>query len=124
MRKFNVILAAVFTLTLVFLVGGTWIGSNSAAQTDTPQALQDNRHSTKSYGRSSNLIEELYQELVEKTPALQKLEDDIQALQPKVSDLNGLFHKYDSKSYSYYSDASYSVKPISDSVLKAKINSL
>ena len=57
-------------------------------------------------------------------PALKKLEDDIDAFEPKPNDIKDKFNKYDSKSNSYYSSSNYKASAISDSLLKAKIISL
>lgn len=89
---------------------------------ETPKALQENTISEiKSYGRGGNLIEELYQELVDKTPALQKLEGDLSDYQKKPSVLTDKFNEYDHKSSEYYGLANYNANTISDSLLRKKM---
>jgi hypothetical protein len=98
--------------------------NNATTKQETPVALQDDKLEIKSYSRSSDLTEELYQELVDKTPALKKLEDDLDAFGPKPIELTDKFNKYDSKSNSYYSSANNKATAISDSLLRMKILAL
>ena len=70
------------------------------------------------------MIEELYQELVDKSPALKKLEDDLDVFRPKPIKLNQKVQQYNSKSNSYYSSADYKISAITDSLLKDKIITL
>lgn len=113
-------------LFLLFLVscGGRQTDNNTAKKTKTPKSLQDGKLKIKSYSRSGDLIEELYQELIDKNPALKKLEDDIDAYRPEVYELDEKFEEYDSKSHSYYSSANYKATAITDSLLKNRILAL
>lgn len=113
-------------LFLLFLVscGGRQTYNNTAKKTKTPKSLQDGKLKIKSYSRSGDLIEELYQELIDKNPALKKLEDDIDAYRPEVYELDEKFEEYDSKSHSYYSSANYKATAITDSLLKNRILAL
>lgn len=114
------------TILLIFLVSCSngQTKNDKAAPAETPQALQDNKLEIKSYSRSGDLIEELYQELVDKTKLLKKLEDDLDAFSPEPNKLKEKFDKYDSKSKSYYSSANYKTMAITDSLLRKKIISL
>ena len=124
MTNFRNIFGTIFILTLLVSCGGGQTENNKPTQQETPKALQDSKLEIKSYSRSGDLTEELYQELVGKTPALKKLEDDLDAFIPKPNDLKDKFNQYDSKSNSYYNSANYKATAISDSLLKKKIISL
>ncbi len=113
----------ILILILLFSCGGK-IENNSPTIKETPEALQDNKLDIKRYSRSGDLTEELYQELVEKTPALEKLEDEIDAYKPMPNDLKEKFNQYDRKSNEYYHSSNYNAEAISDSLLKSKIMSL
>lgn len=124
MTNFKNIFGIIFILTLLVSCGGGQTENNKPTQQETPKALQDSKLEIKSYSRSGDLTEELYQELVGKTPSLKKLEDDLDAFIPKPNDLKDKFNQYDSKSNSYYNSANYKATAISDSLLKKKIISL
>ena len=121
MTNFKNVFGTIFILTLLVSCGGGQTENNKPTQQETPKALQDSKLQIKSYSRSGDLTEELYQELVGKTPALKKLEDDLDAFIPKPNDLKDKFNQYDSKSNSYYNSANYKATAISDSLLKKKI---
>ena len=124
MTNFTNIFGTIFILVLLVSCGGGQTENNKPTQQETPKALQDSKLEIKSYSRSGDLTEELYQELVGKTPSLKKLEDDLDAFIPKPNDLKDKFNQYDSKSNSYYNSANYKATAISDSLLKKKIISL
>lgn len=95
---------------------------NNSDKPETPKALQDDNLEIKSYSRSwSDLTEELYQELVDKTPALKKLEDDIAAFNKKPNELAEKFNTFDGKSNNYYLSANTKASTITDSLLKNKM---
>lgn len=114
------------TILLIFLVSCTngETKNDKTTEEKTPQALQDNKLEIKSYSRSGDMIEELYQELVDKTKLLKKLEDDLEAFSPEPNNLKEKFDKYDSKSKNYYSSANHKTMAITDSLLRKKIISL
>jgi len=117
-------MGTIFILTLLLSCDNKRTDNNATTKQETPEALQDDKLEIKSYSRSSDLTEELYQELVDKTPALKKLEDDLDAFGPKPIELTDKFNKYDSKSNSYYSSANNKATAISDSLLRMKILAL
>lgn len=83
---------------------------------EIPEALED-----KSFSRGSsrgNLVEELYQDLVSKSPELQKLETEIDNF--KTDEVQKKFYNYNSKSENYYSSAKYQAKDIKDSITRKK----
>ncbi|MBL0098507.1 MAG: hypothetical protein IPP46_20030 [Bacteroidetes bacterium] len=98
--------------------------NNPSVTHNTPKALKEDKLDIKSYSRSGDLTEELYQELVDKTPALEQLEEDLYAIKQKPNALSNTFYNYDSKSTGYYSSANYKSNSISDSLLRMKINKL
>lgn len=124
MIHFKQLLAAPFILALLISCGAVQTDTGKPEKPETPEALQDNKLEIKSYSRSANLTEELYQELVDKNPALKKLEDDLESLRTKPSELNQQFQKYDSKSTTYYNDAKYETAAIKDSLLKHRMMEL
>ena len=86
---------ALLTLTILFSCGGERADNNAKTKQETPKALQDSKLDVESYSRSGNdLTEELYKDMVDKSPELKKLEDDIDALSPKQNGLDEKFDKY------------------------------
>jgi predicted transcriptional regulator len=124
MRSNRRILGLIFSVTFFVSCGNEPIGNNNKSKDETPKALQDNNFEIKSYNRSGDLTEVLYQELVEKTPALKKLEDNLDAFSSKPNELIYNFNRFDSKSTSYYCSANNLAMEISDSLLRMKIVSL
>jgi hypothetical protein len=92
----------------------------------TPAALNQER----SYGfiskRSSavNLVDQLYDELVEQDSTLKRLEDYIDHLQNSQADSAKGINNFKGKMGNYYSNAALEVKSIQDSVLREKIKIL
>ena len=113
-----------FLLTLLVACGNKSSDNNATPIPETPKALQEDKIDIKSYSRSNDLVDELYQELVDKTPALKQLEDEIDAINPKPGELSAKFNTYESKSNSYYSSANYKAMAITDSLLRTQIVSL
>jgi predicted transcriptional regulator len=124
MRKIRRFIWTVFILTLFFSCGNNQTDNNTTTKQETPEALQDDKLEIKSYRSSGDLTEELYQELVDKTPALKIMEDDLEAFGPMSNELTDKFNRYDSKSNSYYSSANYKAAAIKDSLLRMKIVAL
>jgi len=124
MKKLITILTFIFLTALFSCVGGHK-DSNNFKKQETPKALQDNNLEIKSYSRSgSDLTEELYQELVDKTPALKKLEDELDAFSRKPNELDEKYNKFDNKSSSYYLSANNKASAITDSLLRKKMVTL
>lgn len=124
MTRIKNFIGTIFILTLLLSCGNKQTDNNTSTKQETPEALQDDKLEIKSYSRSGDLTEELYQELVDKTPALKELEEDLDAFRPKPIELTDKFNKYDRKSNSYYSSANYKATAISDSLLRMKILAL
>ena len=125
MKSLNHNMWAIILLPLLFSCGGgERAEQNKPAEQEVPKALQDNKLAIKNYSRSGDLTEELYQELVEKTPLLKNFENDLAAFTPKPFDLHEKFNQYHNKSNNYYSSANYKATAISDSLLRMKIIAL
>mgnify|MGYP001164689732 CR=1 FL=1 len=109
-------------LTFTMVCCGEKRTNNKPVEQETPKALQDNKLAIKSYSRSgTDMIDELYQELVDKSPELKKLEDDLGIINSKASDLETNFNAYNQKSNSYYYSANEKTSAITDSLLRKKI---
>jgi hypothetical protein len=123
MTKTTIHIFTIFTFSIFLLsCNGKQKENSPETKQETPKALQEDELDTKSYSRSnSDLTEELYQELVDKTPALKNLEDDLSAFRTEPYDINEKFNKYDSKSKSYYSSVNSKAATIKDSLLRQKI---
>ena len=96
---------------------------------ETPKALQSNNESSggsyvskKRY--DNDLVEELYNELLEKKAALSSLEKGIEKLKDNKKDSAQLFNTFDSKNNSYYSSANMHIDAIKDSAVKEKIKGI
>lgn len=95
-------------------------------QHDVPKALDEQKGSYSLVSKRSyeDIIESLYSELADQTPALKKLEDDIDALNSSKDDSLEVFKKFDSKNQNYYSSAQTHIGIIQDSLLQEKIKTL
>ncbi len=112
---------AIFCLTLLYSCENRQKENKTETRIETPKALQEDKLEIKSYSRSGDLIDELYQELVDKNPELKKLEEDIEAIRLKSNEPIEKFNAYGARSNSYYSSANYKATAMSDSLLKNKI---
>jgi len=115
-------------ITLIILTGifscGKKVEQNAKAEKETPIALQDNKI-LKSYSTVRNdLPEELYMELVENSPELTKLEDDIENTRTKKKEVSDIFHIYNNKTDGYYYSSANHANSITDSLLKKRILAL
>jgi predicted transcriptional regulator len=87
---------------------------------EIPEALKD-----KSYSRGSangNLVEEVYQELVSKSPELQKIETEIENFD--TGEIHQKYYNYTRKSENYYATANHQAQAIKDSVTRKRILAL
>ncbi len=72
----------------------------------------------------NNVLEDLYNELVEKTPELKNLENQIDHLNSSRIDFAEIFNNYNSKYTMYYSEANQAMGLVKDSAIKEKIKEL
>jgi hypothetical protein len=96
------------------------------SNTETPKALDDKSASYEIVSKrgNSDLIENLYDELVEKTPELKELESKIDNLNDSKSDSLDQFEKYDRKNNVYYNAAVNHIGQINDTVLRDQLKHL
>ncbi|MEI7594354.1 MAG: hypothetical protein WCK02_01300 [Bacteroidota bacterium] len=124
MKNLNNAFGLFFLLALFASCGKGQTEANKSNVESTPKALQESEREISSYKSSSDLTEELYQEIVDKTPSLKKLEEDIDAFNSKPNAFFDNFNQYDSKSKNYYGSVNNKASAITDSLLKSKIQSL
>lgn len=93
---------------------------------DVPNALtqQDGSFAIVSKRGSDDLVESLYSELSDKTPALKDLEFKIGHVRTSKSDSIKAFNEFNGKNNAYYNSANNHLERFSDSVLKEKIRGL
>jgi len=91
---------------------------------ETPEALKNESGELdiSSYKRGSgNLVDELYQELVDKTPDLKKLEDQLNDNPRASNQITEKFTDYNTKSTNYYNAAKQKAHAISDTILRQQV---
>lgn len=104
-------------LTVITLISCKNERGESPNKKEIPEALQEKK-SFRSSARG-NLVEELYQDLVSKTPELQQLEADIENLDTREVQEN--FYSYNNKSIDFYASARNQAKSIKDSITRKKM---
>lgn len=87
---------------------------------DTPIVSKDNSISISSY-RSDNAVDDLYIGLLDKNPALKKLEDELVSMKTKTNLVTKNFYNYDNKSKAYYNEVDYQAASMKDSLLQKKL---
>ncbi|REG98508.1 hypothetical protein [Flavobacterium aquicola] len=97
---------------------------NRNSEVQNPEALQDEIQLKRLTKRGGNLIDELYAELVEKTPELKKLETEIETFKETPSETQNGFYNYNGKSNQYYGNATGFANQITDSLSKKRILAL
>lgn len=113
----KVLLSLMYAMLLFFSCtderGNNRLGSN------VPVALSgEEKRSFASKRGSTDLVESLYNEQVEKSPELKKLENEISVLHESKNDSTELFFDFDSKNNQYYQSASQHLSSIKDSLLR------
>jgi hypothetical protein len=96
-------------------------------QQETPKALDEKSKSNSlvtKRGYDEDILESLYSELVDKTPELKKLEEDIDLIYDSKSDSLETFTSFDSKNDRYYNSAGSHAQGIKDSLLREKMKNL
>jgi hypothetical protein len=89
---------------------------------ELPAALQDDRPGISSFKRSSgDIIDDLYQEAINKSATLLSLEAAIKHYENEYINLEDSFQDYDKKSVSYYQSAGLIANGISDSLLRKTV---
>lgn len=96
-------------------------------QQETPKALDEKQESyslVTKRGYNEDILENLYSELVDKTPELKKLEEDIDIIYDSKNDSLEVFTSFDSKNDRYYNSAGIHAQGIKDSLLRQKMKNL
>ena len=92
---------------------------------ETPVALQEEKSITSyTKERYDDLLDNLYQESVNKSPELKQLEADIQLIRSKPDELNTQFSNYNNMSENYYTCGRSAANTIKDSILRKRIEAL
>ena len=95
-------------------------------QQNVPKALEEQQSTYSLISKRGNddLVESLYGEVADETPALKKLEEDLDAINNSKEDSLEGFQKYHSKNNSYYNSAQNHTGQIQDSLLRERIKNL
>ncbi|MDR3273540.1 MAG: hypothetical protein LBT29_08680 [Flavobacteriaceae bacterium] len=116
------ILTSLITATVLILILSSCDRNEIPKQPETPKALQQEESMSFSRTtRATNFVDDLYAELVDKTPELKKIENDLAIYEKKEQDSLKKINNYDIKSGHYYNDDLFEVKMINDSLLKNKM---
>jgi hypothetical protein len=121
----------VAAILLAFIFSASCNNDSSKKQIDPrdtmAKALTQDKSDTYEISSSrgqSNLVDDIYKEMVSKNAKLQKLEDDIERYQTIQIDSMLKYDKYKSKSIGYYASADNNTKQITDSVLRKEIQQI
>lgn len=100
--------------------------TKEAAAPEPPKALQDHskEYSLKSSRSNNDLVEELYEELLEKDTTLKNLEDKLKNLQQSGTDSTGTFASFNEKNNKYHDATSPYLSRINDSLLRERIKQI
>ncbi len=114
----------IFLLLIASCNGGPNTGTQNSKE--TPAALLESKVSdiSSSFSSRSDLCEELYKELTEKKPALQRMEDDFATLNARPEEVREKFSQYDAKSDNYYASANNKLSTLKNDLLRKKLEAL
>lgn len=120
-RKINILMF--FALAFLPSCGENQQGRDTKqTEKENPKPLQTDEIAISSFRGNHDLIQELYDELVNKNVDLQKLEKDIEDFNPNVA--SEKFFIYDNKSTNFYNSANVKISSINDTLLKKRILSI
>jgi hypothetical protein len=113
-------------ISIVFIALLSCNSPKQRVQQNVPKALEEKKlsYSLVSKRGGDDLVEGIYSEMVDETPALKKLEEEIDALYNSKEDSLEAFQKFDSKNRSYYNSAQNHSSLIQDSLLRERIKRL
>lgn len=110
-----------------FVILAACDGSRKPKETELtiPKALQIEKSAypeieSRSY-KSGNMVDELYDDLVSKTPLLQQIEKKITDLNENGRDSTSAFYKFDANNTTYYRSAETNLSRLKDTVLRDNI---
>lgn len=114
------------TISILLAISCDNPGTQSLSEKESPKALDDNSASYEYISKRGydDLIEGLYSELADKTPALKALETAVDKLAVSKSDSLELFTNYHGKNQRYYRSAEEHLGQMKDTVLKEKMKRL
>ena len=90
--------------------------------TEEPKAFEETSIEIGRFRKGGDLVDDLYQELVDKSPELKALENELSEVNPR--DTTNIFYTYDQKSDDYYNSVESHISGIRDSVMKQKMINL
>ena len=123
MKKYLLSLLVTSSILMIVSCNGNK-RENRNSEVENPEALQDDIKLKSLSKRGGNLIDELYAELVEKTPELKKLETELETFQVTPSETQNVFYNYNGKSNQFYGNATGFANQIGDSLSKKRILAL
>jgi hypothetical protein len=111
-----------FSLTFIFSCGNDPAMKQNTTVVETPEALQESSEYDISKIRSSrsDLVTELYNEIVEKDSALKTLESELERINEHPKEMNELTG-FLQKNRQYYNSAENLSNNITDSVLRKRV---
>ena len=89
---------------------------------EEPKAFEEKSIDIGRFRKGGDLVEDLYQELVDKSPELKALENELSEVNTR--DTTNIFYNYDQKSNDYYNAAESHNNGIRDRAIKEKILNL
>jgi hypothetical protein len=113
-----------FLILQVLFSCGKKADNNSTPEKEIPGPLQEKKSLINYKNIRSDLTEELYLELVSKSPELKKFEDDLLSISAKPNEFADKFDTYNNKSEGYYYSAENNANTIKDSLLRQRIIAL
>ena len=125
-RQFINALIIIATITLITITSCSGSHTEDKHKEDLPKALENKSSSYETMSKRGydDLLESLYNELIENTPELKQFENGIVKLQESKSDSIGSFYKFNTKNQSYFGSANAHIEQIKDSVLQGKMKLL
>ena len=123
MKKYLLSLLVISSIFMLVSCNGNQ-RENRNSEVQNPEALQDDIKLKSLTKRGGNLIDELYSELVEKTPELKKLETELEMFKEIPLETQNVFYNYNGKSNQFYGNAEGFANQISDSLSKKRILAL
>lgn len=92
-------------------------------QAALPKALQTENNGASTYlkSRGANLVDELYEELLQKDKNLQQIAQQLDQLKQEAVDSTQQYTAYNSRNTAYYSGAQYNLQQVADTLLRQRV---
>ncbi|NRS89849.1 hypothetical protein HNQ02_002783 [Flavobacterium sp. 7E] len=116
MMRFLTVFSAIFMISC-----NNGNNENIIVEDQNPVALQEKSSLARFSKPGGNLVDALYQELVEKKPELNSLETELNNFATEANKTQNIFYNYNEKSQHFYEDATFLANQIKDSVAQIKI---